>query len=188
MEFFIVRNMIVKRNKKWDGIPLTFLKTGRSLYSMALLIFVMKSILEKSPFPQWAESIPPSSGTWLLFLDVLQGENVGRIEITKIEMTTIWKGRGTRSAISITGRAVVLRKGVIDMEKRRNVEQHSDHLTTEKYTEVLVFFMGRKQESCFFKEPFPVYVTSPYFRPRIIAEFSLSKLCFCTKNMLVLVI
>ena len=84
--------------------------------------------------------------------------------------------------------AVVLRKGVIDMEKRRNVEQHSDHLTTEKYTEVLVFFMGRKQESCFFKEPFPVYVTSPYFRPRIIAEFSLSKLCFCTKNMLVLVI
>ena len=59
MEFFIVRNMIVKRNKKWDGIPLTLLKTGRSLYSMALLIFVMKSILEKSPFPQWAESIPP---------------------------------------------------------------------------------------------------------------------------------
>ena len=47
-----MRNMIVKRNKKWDGIPLTFLKTGRSLYSMALLIFVMKSILEKSPFPQ----------------------------------------------------------------------------------------------------------------------------------------
>ena len=78
-------------------------------------------------------------------------------------MTTIWKGRGTRSAISITGRAVVLRKGVIDMEKRRNIEQHSDHLTTEKYTEVLVFFMGRKQESCFFKEPFPVYVTSPLF-------------------------
>ena len=116
------------------------------------------------------------------------GGNVGRIEITKIEMTTIWKGRGTRSAISITGRAVVLRKGVIDMEKRRNVEQHSDHLTTEKYTEVLVFFMGRKQESCFFKEPFPVYVTSPYFRPRIIAEFSLSKLCCSTKNMLVLVI
>ena len=101
-------------------------------------------------------------------------------------MTTIWKGRGTRSAISITGRAVVLRKGVIDMEKRRNVEQHSDHLTTEKYTEVLVFFMGRKQESCFFKEPFPVYVTSPYFRPRIIAEFSLSKLSYnSTKNMLV---